>query len=421
MYRVSLLLIFLLLSSSCKSQRGGSNKIKDALTTAKIAEQKLRAAGIEGFDEWLEERKKSSDFILDEAAINAWGYELLYDSNDADAAVKVFLINMNLYPTSSNAYDSAGEGYLVAGDYEKSVEYYRKAIELQGRVQFHQLIYLDAQTYKPSSIPADTTKLFQTRGNWDNEIAFVYVQGGPDVQLNIGPRDGLHLMPNHSSLLKIYPYQGQMFNPEMLATKPILTEEQSAFENAQSIEILDRVIRYLVARKKKVFLIGHSYGASISMEYVHSKENLAQKVVLMGLDLDEDISSWESLKSGEYIRWEDGQRPYARTIFRHIPDEHPSNAASKRVADNLTMIVKNNMAKKYTDLYKDEDFKNIISVYSTEDEANGRKSQEEIAILKQKGTTIVEVEGDHHDMLTRTFMTDLYEHLVNAKALAERY
>lgn len=385
------------------------------------AEQRLVQTGIQEVDEWLKESKKRNDFTVNESSLNAFGYRLLYNSNKPKDAIKVFDLVVELYPESANAYDSAAEGYKEIGNFEKSIEYYRKAIEINGSVQFYQLGYLEGTTYQPTSIPTDATKLFQKEGDWEKDTAFVYVQGGPDLQLNIGPRDGLHLMPNPSNLLKIYPYQSQMLNPEMLASNPILTKEQSAIENAKSVEILDRVIKYLVTNKKKVFLIGHSYGASISMEYVHSKENLTERVVLMGLDLDEDISSWKTMKSGEYIRWKDGTNPYAKTVFEGINSNHPSQPSFHRVADNLGRIVESNMAKKYTELYKDDDFKDIISVHATMDEANGKKSKEEIAILQQKGSVIVEIEGDHHDMLTSEFMAELYEHLVSGKVLKSKY
>ncbi len=420
MKKISILILITSLLS-CRSQVTENSKSANQVSIATIAEQKIKESNIQHAIDWLAESKKLEAFVLNEAEINALGYQLLYNYNQPADALKIFELNVELFPSSANVYDSAGEGLFVNKDYQKSIAYYRKSMELSAKVQFHQLGYLPPKEYQATSLPKEVTQLFEQEGDWENDIAFVYVQGGPDLQLNIGPRDGLHLMPNDSSLLKIYPYQGQMLNPDLLACKPLLTEAQSAFENAQSVEILDKVIQYLVSQKKKVFLIGHSYGTSICMEYVHAKNNQAEKVVLMGLDLDEDISSWETLKSGEYIRWENGEKPYARVIFGNIPAEHPSKESFDRVADNLTMMVKSNMAKKYTTLYQAADFKNIISVYSTHDEANGRKSKEELAILKQQGTTVVEIEGDHHDMLTSEFMTALYEHLVNGEPLGKRY
>jgi len=400
-----------------------STKGKDDKPTSNetTIEKRLVETDIKEVGGWLEESRKNVNFKLNESTLNAFGYRLLYDLNKPQDALKVFQILVEEYPDSPNAYDSMAEGLRVNENFDKSIEYYRKSIELNGRVLFHQLGYLPPNQYNPTVIPNDTTQLFQVEGNWEKEIAFVYVQGGPDLQLNIGRWDGLHLMSNHDNILKVYPLQAQMLNPKSLVCEPMLTIEQSAYENAQSVEILDRVINYLVARKKKVYLIGHSYGASISMEYVHSKENMADKVVLMGLDLDEDISSWKTLKSGEYIRWQDGKTPYIKTVFEEIADNHPLKTSFNRVADNLGMIVQNNMAKEYTKLFEEKDFIKLISVYSSQDEANGIKSQKEIGTLKKQETKIVKILGDHHDMLTTQFMTDLYEYLINGKALKEEY
>jgi len=37
------------------------------------------------------------------------------------------------------------------------------------------------------------------------------------------------------------------------------------------------------------------------------------------------------------------------------------------------------------------------------------------------GTTIVEVQGEHHDMLTTQIMSDLYAHLTKGEALKSKY
>lgn len=410
------LIIFLV---ACKSIP--KNETVEIESTAAFTKEKVLRTALSEAKVWLDENEGNPDFELNEETLNAFGYHLLYDLNSPSKALKIFKLICDVRPESSNAFDSAAEALLANGEFEKSVEYYQKSIELNGRVQFHQLGYLIPQEYQQTAIPSDTLEIFEALGNWDNEIAFVYVQGGPDLQLNIGRRDGLHLMPNHDELLKIYPLQAQMINPQVLATKPLLTEKQSAFENSVSVEILHRVIEYLVNQNKRVFLIGHSYGASISMEYVNSKKSLAEKVVLMGLDLDEDISSWKSLKSGEYIRWENGLRPYALIVFQEIPEQHPSKKDFDRIADNLAILVGTNMAKKYTSLYSDDDFKKLISVYSDADEANGIKSNEEISILNDKGSSVVRIRGDHHDMLNTAFMSALYNNLMHKVPLNSSY
>jgi len=198
-----------------------------------------------------------------------------------------------------------------------------------------------------------------------------------------------------------------MFNANLFISDPAITYEQSTFENGQSVEILDKTISYLVSKGKRVFVIGHSYGASICLEYLNTKEILAEKVVLMGMDLDEDISSWLQLKPGEFIRWENGVRPVVKNVFGWIPDDYPKKAMFDNIVENLEMIIRVNMEKKYTTLLNPETIKKTISVYALADEANGVKSEDEIN----------EIEGDHHSMLTKSFMTRLYNHLIHGTSL----
>lgn len=419
MNRIIFLLVPILFLNACKTKI--SNKNLKNISTLQYSRETVLQTGLKEAEDWLLENEENLDFEINEGTLNAFGYDLLYNSNQPAKALKIFELVCKIEPESSNAFDSAGEALLVMGEYEKSIEYYRKSIKLNGRAQFHQLGYLVPQEYQQTQIPKDTSELFQFRGNWENELAFVYLQGGPDLQLNIGPRDGLHLISNHNEILKIYPLQSQMLNPNVLATKPIITDSQSAIENKLSAEILHRVIEHLSNRGKKVYLIGHSFGSSICMEYMNLKNSLAEKVVLMGLDLDEDISSWANAKTGEYIRWEDGIKPYALTVFQEIPEQHPLKKDFDRIADNLASIVGHNMDKKYTQLLEDNDFKKLISVYATEDEANGIKSEEEIQFLEKKGSLVVRVNGDHHDMLNSEFMNDLYDHLTINTSLKSSY
>lgn len=46
------------------------------------------------------------------------------------AAVKVFELNVALHPSSSNAYDSLGDGYAAAGDTASAVRTYTQALTL---------------------------------------------------------------------------------------------------------------------------------------------------------------------------------------------------------------------------------------------------------------------------------------------------
>lgn len=69
-----------------------------------------------------------------ENALNAFGYELL-GAGEIDAAIQVFRKNVDLFPDSSNVYDSLGEGYMERGDTELAIENYERSLELNPRNQ----------------------------------------------------------------------------------------------------------------------------------------------------------------------------------------------------------------------------------------------------------------------------------------------
>ena len=64
-----------------------------------------------------------------ENRLNGMGYALLGEEKDGPA-VKVFALNVRLFPESANTYDSLGEGYMLSGDREMAIKNYEKALEL---------------------------------------------------------------------------------------------------------------------------------------------------------------------------------------------------------------------------------------------------------------------------------------------------
>ena len=64
-----------------------------------------------------------------EGLFNASGYRFL-DDNKIDEAIEVFKLNVKLYPTAWNTYDSLGEAYALAGEKGLAIENYKKSIEL---------------------------------------------------------------------------------------------------------------------------------------------------------------------------------------------------------------------------------------------------------------------------------------------------
>ncbi|MFT5303076.1 MAG: CubicO group peptidase (beta-lactamase class C family) [Mariniblastus sp.] len=65
----------------------------------------------------------------DEEFLNQIGYGLLGDEKIKDA-IEIFKLNVEMFPESSNAYDSLGEAYLAANDKELALVNYQKSVEL---------------------------------------------------------------------------------------------------------------------------------------------------------------------------------------------------------------------------------------------------------------------------------------------------
>jgi tetratricopeptide (TPR) repeat protein len=67
-----------------------------------------------------------------ERLLNSMGYDLIQNGRVKDA-IAIFALNCEAFPQSSNAFDSLGEAYLLDKNYAKSLENYKKSVELDGK------------------------------------------------------------------------------------------------------------------------------------------------------------------------------------------------------------------------------------------------------------------------------------------------
>ena len=83
--------------------------------------------------------KDSEAYDLSEREMNNIGYELM-GSDKFEEASKVFQLNVDAFPTSSNTYDSLGESFMKLGKNDLAIKNYRKSVELnpnnQGGIEF---------------------------------------------------------------------------------------------------------------------------------------------------------------------------------------------------------------------------------------------------------------------------------------------
>jgi len=102
--------------------------------------------------------------VITERLVNALGYELL-GGGHTEAAIAVFRLNVEAHPASANVYDSLGEAYMTAGQYEPALKNYKKALELNPNDENGErhvawiAARLDAAT-NPVTVPVETLRRY---------------------------------------------------------------------------------------------------------------------------------------------------------------------------------------------------------------------------------------------------------------------
>ncbi len=91
----------------------------------------IEAQGVEaGVARYRQIRRAEADgYDLGEDQLNALGY-LYLERGDVDAAIRLFELNVEMFPDAWNPYDSLGEAYLAAGDRDRAVASYQRALAL---------------------------------------------------------------------------------------------------------------------------------------------------------------------------------------------------------------------------------------------------------------------------------------------------
>ena len=74
-------------------------------------------------------KKYPDNYNFRESELNRLGYQLL-GLEKVDEAIKIFKLNVEVYPDAANTYDSLGEAYMKHGDTELAIVNYKKTLEL---------------------------------------------------------------------------------------------------------------------------------------------------------------------------------------------------------------------------------------------------------------------------------------------------
>jgi tetratricopeptide (TPR) repeat protein len=106
-----------------------NKKIKDSLGMLRdieIVRDSLKVLNIKN------SAKNMGNAFLVERYLNNFGYEWLNKQNNLNAII-VFKLNVELFPQSSNVYDSLGEAYMTDKQYKAALENYTRSVELDER------------------------------------------------------------------------------------------------------------------------------------------------------------------------------------------------------------------------------------------------------------------------------------------------
>jgi hypothetical protein len=110
-------------------------RVKAAYDGRKSIDQTLsatiEASGVEAAVHQYRQLKATepATYNFDERELNGLGYRLLR-AGKIQQAIRIFELNVEAYPKSSNVYDSLAEGQLHAGQTAQAIANYRKALEL---------------------------------------------------------------------------------------------------------------------------------------------------------------------------------------------------------------------------------------------------------------------------------------------------
>jgi len=94
-------------------------------------EKEIRSNGIKsGLKVFKDIRSDPENKLyFDESEFNGLGYRLMTGGR-IEEALRVFELNVEMYPGSANAYDSLAEAWMKNGNKKKALRFYKKSLEL---------------------------------------------------------------------------------------------------------------------------------------------------------------------------------------------------------------------------------------------------------------------------------------------------
>ncbi len=378
----------------------------------------LEKQGVAQGKKWIQKNRTNPAFYVSKFELNTTSNSFFKTGQMEKARVltELFVAEDCM---EDDGYIRLAEICLAEEDEQLAMQYLRNGVATNGYISFMELATRPYSKYIPTQLPRDTTLLFQSKGNEESDTVYIFIQGGPMPDISAYRPRPLTLLPNQENFLRVDVLQSQMINQTILNASPTLTEKQSIYEHHVSAEMMHRSIQYFKERGKTVFVIGHSYGCYIGFAYLLDHPNMADKLILMGADLDEDLRNYQVNEDGsrKFIRFRNGTEPYERDFWGGFPLIDLLSPKMETIFTNVESLVSSHAKRRFTQLLKGKDLSNVIFYYARFDEANGRTTKAELDFFKAHGVETIESYGDHHSMLYKSYMTNIYEYLNNTSPI----
>ena len=260
----------------------------------------------------------------------------------------------------------------------------------------------EPEAYQPTPIPADVTELYRAFGNDQANTVWIFEQGGPLHGFDAFAYGHFSEFPELDHIHFVQVHQTLTLDQSLASRDSMWPLAELQAEVDVSVEILHRTIEHFKAQDKRVVVIGHSYGAFLVARYLAIKGpgTVDQYLVMAGrLDMPEVVV--EGFRNGVEYWFPDAVNPEP---FPVQGTRSPRDLMEMRIAAATGH-------SRYTRELADTDLQRVIYVYGTKDMSVGRLTEQEVAFLRSRGSTVIDVQDGGH--------TSMFEDAVVAMQISD--
>ncbi|WP_421811182.1 hypothetical protein [Flagellimonas sp.] len=237
------------------------------------------------------------------------------------------------------------------------------------------------------NIPESLINSGYSFGNPNSDTVIINIDGGPENDLRTYRFELKYSITgeiDEKNYFLINMRESQTLHPEE-TEKEEISWEQAKIYNEKTTKTLFELISYFKSQKKKVYVVGGSYGSLVGLKSIVEYNNIADRYLLMvgRLDMTKEVS--EAYSKGFEANFESD-------AITPIIGEKSDNIYTVNMRKIAAAI---NRDEKYTELLKDTDLSNLIYIYIENDQRVGKLTENEVNFLESKNAKVISVKGKH--------------------------